>query len=325
MTARARKRLGSSAGLGACRLGRRVGCGRGSRSCGSPSPGKVRLRSMPGFRRPDLEGSGFRLPGWPRIGIGVSVPVRLYGTRVPFVNRGGRDFRGPEVERGRQGVTDAAGAARTRPLRADAQRNRARILEAAEVVFAAEGIEVPVDVIAEKAGVGVGTLYRHFPTKEKLCEADPAASGSPALTADAQALADAEDPAAAFFGFLEHVVRGGRGQARPHRRRHGRRTASSRLAAADGEGGPAARRSACCCSRAQAVGRRAPRRHRPRCRLLGRGDLPGGRAHGRATAVRPARHRVRRAAAAGPRADRAGGYRGSATYLARRLRAACSP
>ena len=45
------------------------------------------------------------------------------------------------------------------------------ILEAAENVFAVEGIEVPVDLIAEKAGVGVGTLYRHFPTKEKLCEA----------------------------------------------------------------------------------------------------------------------------------------------------------
>jgi AcrR family transcriptional regulator len=58
-----------------------------------------------------------------------------------------------------------------RPLRADALRNRGRILEAAEVIFASEGIEAPVDVIAEKAGVGVGTLYRHFPTKEKLCEA----------------------------------------------------------------------------------------------------------------------------------------------------------
>ena len=55
-----------------------------------------------------------------------------------------------------------------RPMRADAQRNRTRILEAAEVVFASEGIEVPVDTIAEKAGVGVGTLYRHFPTKETL-------------------------------------------------------------------------------------------------------------------------------------------------------------
>ncbi len=95
--------------------------------------------------------------------------------------------------------------AETRPLRADAARNRARILAAAEAVFAAEGIEVPVDTIAEKAGVGVGTLYRHFPTKEKLCEAillERLAS----LTVDAQALAEADDPAAAFFGFLDHVV-----------------------------------------------------------------------------------------------------------------------
>ena len=61
----------------------------------------------------------------------------------------------------------------SRPLRADAQRNRVRLLEAAEAVFAAEGISVPVDLIAEKAGVGVGTLYRHFPTKEKLFEAIP--------------------------------------------------------------------------------------------------------------------------------------------------------
>jgi AcrR family transcriptional regulator len=100
------------------------------------------------------------------------------------------------------------GAATVRPLRADAQRNRNRILEAAEVVFAAEGIEVPVDVIAEKAGVGVGTLYRHFPTKEKLCEAILLDRLS-ALAQDARALADAEDPTAAFFGFLAHVVEEG--------------------------------------------------------------------------------------------------------------------
>jgi len=96
----------------------------------------------------------------------------------------------------------------TRPLRADAQRNRARILVAAENVFAVEGIEVPVDLIAEKAGVGVGTLYRHFPTKEKLCEAVLLDRLS-ALTVDAQALADADDPAAAFFGFLSHIVEEG--------------------------------------------------------------------------------------------------------------------
>jgi AcrR family transcriptional regulator len=90
-------------------------------------------------------------------------------------------------------------------LRADAQRNRARILEAAEVVFAAEGIAAPVDTIADKAGVGVGTLYRHFPTKEKLCEAILLDRLS-TLTLDARALADDQDPAAAFFGFLDHVV-----------------------------------------------------------------------------------------------------------------------
>ena len=88
----------------------------------------------------------------------------------------------PNVEAG----CDEPAAAGTRPLRADAQRNRARILEAAETVFAAEGIEVPVDLIAEKAGVGVGTLYRHFPTKEKLCEAVLLDRLS-ALTVDAQA------------------------------------------------------------------------------------------------------------------------------------------
>jgi AcrR family transcriptional regulator len=92
-----------------------------------------------------------------------------------------------------------------RPLRADALRNRGRILEAAEVVFASEGIEAPVDVIAEKAGVGVGTLYRHFPTKEKLCEAI-LLDRLRELTEDARAQAGAADPAAAFFGFLEHFV-----------------------------------------------------------------------------------------------------------------------
>jgi AcrR family transcriptional regulator len=92
-----------------------------------------------------------------------------------------------------------------RPQRADAQRNRARVLEAAEVVFAAEGLNVPVDVIAEKAGVGVGTLYRHFPTKEKLFEAI-IVERIGMLAAEARCRLTAEDPGAAFFGFLEHMV-----------------------------------------------------------------------------------------------------------------------
>jgi AcrR family transcriptional regulator len=109
---------------------------------------------------------------------------------------------GPE---GKAATASSQAIPPSRALRADAQRNRARILEAAEVVFAAEGIEVPVDVIAEKAGVGVGTLYRHFPTKETLCEAI-LLERLTALTDDARALADAADPGAAFFGFLEHMV-----------------------------------------------------------------------------------------------------------------------
>jgi AcrR family transcriptional regulator len=58
-----------------------------------------------------------------------------------------------------------------RPLRADARRNRERILAAATAAFAAEGLSVPLDEIARQAGVGPGTLYRHFPAKEALWEA----------------------------------------------------------------------------------------------------------------------------------------------------------
>ena len=112
------------------------------------------------------------------------------------------------MERTLKGVAGCDEATGARPQRADAQRNRARILEAAENVFAVEGIDVPVDLIAEKAGVGVGTLYRHFPTKEKLCEA-VLMDRLLALTVDARALADADDPKAAFFGFLTHFVEEG--------------------------------------------------------------------------------------------------------------------
>ena len=55
-----------------------------------------------------------------------------------------------------------------RPLRADARRNRQRVLEVAFAVFAAEGLAVPVHEIARRAGVGTGTVSRHSPTKEAL-------------------------------------------------------------------------------------------------------------------------------------------------------------
>ncbi|MFI7023642.1 TetR/AcrR family transcriptional regulator [Micromonospora sp. NPDC049900] len=58
-----------------------------------------------------------------------------------------------------------------RPLRADAQRNRERLLDAAVRAFSQAGPEVTLDSIAKDAGVGIGTLYRHFPTRESLVEA----------------------------------------------------------------------------------------------------------------------------------------------------------
>ena len=56
----------------------------------------------------------------------------------------------------------------SKPLRADARRNRARVLEAARECFAADGINAQIDDIAAAAKVGVGTVYRHFETKEAL-------------------------------------------------------------------------------------------------------------------------------------------------------------
>jgi AcrR family transcriptional regulator len=58
-----------------------------------------------------------------------------------------------------------------RPLRRDAQRNRERIVAAALAAFAASGVDVSVEEIARRAGVGMGTLYRRFPTKEDLVDA----------------------------------------------------------------------------------------------------------------------------------------------------------
>jgi AcrR family transcriptional regulator len=55
-----------------------------------------------------------------------------------------------------------------RHLRADARRNRERILEASRAAFAESGAEAQMDDVARRAGVGVGTVYRHFPTKEAL-------------------------------------------------------------------------------------------------------------------------------------------------------------
>jgi AcrR family transcriptional regulator len=92
-----------------------------------------------------------------------------------------------------------------RPMRADAARNRARVLEVAYETFAAEGLSVPIDEIARRAGVGAGTVYRHFPTKEDLFRAvvEDRIRG---IIEDGRALLDSDEPTEALFQFLKSMV-----------------------------------------------------------------------------------------------------------------------
>jgi AcrR family transcriptional regulator len=90
-------------------------------------------------------------------------------------------------------------------VRADARRNRARLLEVAAEAFAAGGLTVPLDEIARRAGVGPGTLYRHFPTKEALFEA-VVQQRLQRLVDAARIRQDAEQPDDALFGFIELLV-----------------------------------------------------------------------------------------------------------------------
>jgi AcrR family transcriptional regulator len=91
-----------------------------------------------------------------------------------------------------------------RPLRADAARNRARVLEVAYDTFAAEGLSVPIDEIARRAGVGAGTVYRHFPTKEDLYRA-VVEDRITRIVNEGRERLDADDPGA-LFAFLRSVV-----------------------------------------------------------------------------------------------------------------------
>jgi AcrR family transcriptional regulator len=87
------------------------------------------------------------------------------------------------------------------PLRRDAQRNRDRILAATRAAFQERGLEVGVDEIARRAGVGMGTLYRHFPTKDALIDAIVDARFAE-LTAAAEHALLADDAWEGFAGFL---------------------------------------------------------------------------------------------------------------------------
>jgi AcrR family transcriptional regulator len=84
-------------------------------------------------------------------------------------------------------------AADDRPLRADARRNREKVLAAARAVFSEAGRDAQIDDVARRAGVGVGTVYRHFPTKEALIEA-LMVEAFRSIADEAERALDVEDP-----------------------------------------------------------------------------------------------------------------------------------
>jgi AcrR family transcriptional regulator len=92
-----------------------------------------------------------------------------------------------------------------KPLRADARRNRALVLEAADEVFTTRGVSASIEEIARHARVGVGTIFRHFPSKELLLEAVLVRRFG-RLAEEARGLIGAEQPGPALFDFLDRIV-----------------------------------------------------------------------------------------------------------------------
>ncbi|HWN32373.1 MAG TPA: helix-turn-helix domain-containing protein [Pseudonocardia sp.] len=90
-------------------------------------------------------------------------------------------------------------------MRADAVRNRERLLVAADLVFDELGVGASTEEVARRAEVGIGTVFRHFPTKESLLEAVYLARLC-RLADTADKLSRAEDAGPAFFAFLETVI-----------------------------------------------------------------------------------------------------------------------
>ena len=104
-------------------------------------------------------------------------------------------------------IETTVGLEMTKPMRADAVRNHEKILLAAEEIFAQDGVTVPIDLIAERAGVGIGTLYRHFPTKESLYEAIVVTRISSLLDMADERAKDGDSGNALFIFLREFAIR----------------------------------------------------------------------------------------------------------------------
>jgi AcrR family transcriptional regulator len=109
-----------------------------------------------------------------------------------------------QVSRQRKTASGKA-AGPPRAERADARRNRERVLEVARKLFEEKGPDVEIDEVARRAGVGVGTLYRQFPNKQALIQGVLFSHVEP-LAAAGLAKADAADPGNAFFAHLEFLA-----------------------------------------------------------------------------------------------------------------------
>jgi len=103
-------------------------------------------------------------------------------------------------------ATPARPSPRVRPLRVDAARNRARILEAAEQVFAARGTTASTEEVAAAAELGIGTVFRHFATKEALLLA-LLVQRIERVTAEAERRSEDADAGESFFDFLRWLMR----------------------------------------------------------------------------------------------------------------------
>lgn len=143
------------------------------------------------------------LPGATRFPPGV--------TRFP---PGAPEAAGPESRAGSLparpgwhagGMDGKAGAERPRALRADARRNHDRLLATARTAFAERGTDTSLEDVARTAGVGIGTLYRHFPTRQALLSA-VFQSEVDVLLARSRELLDAEQSCTALIEWLRAII-----------------------------------------------------------------------------------------------------------------------
>jgi AcrR family transcriptional regulator len=183
---------GAGSGVGSCSVSGSVSGGANPGSGGSisdPTSGSSQADSGSGAANSRSTGTD----SGPAGAAGTSDPAGLAGSAAPAgaadpagapgpagpaglagsadANFGAASPATPVTPAGMASATGAVSAAGPRPQRADARRNRDRLLEVAVEAFTRDGLEATLDAIAKDAGVGIGTLYRHFPTRESLVEA----------------------------------------------------------------------------------------------------------------------------------------------------------